>query len=152
MVVRVGYDNRDNTASLGGVVPSSGVPPVSSIPGANIRFLGHGHFLVTLDVIAQTGSAITTLLDLPFAHELSTILVKHVDANNVDNTDAETVNFKHRYGNLWFNIWSIVAGTAADTYGKFTDAYQLPGQYQIITNTTNGHKLYIQMEIYVMET
>ena len=138
--------------NLGGVVPALGVAPLPSIPGAAIRFLGHGHFLVTLDVIAQTGSDVTTLIDLPFAHELTTITVKHVDASNVDSVVAETVEFRHRYGNLWFTVWKIVVGTATDTYGKFTDSYMLPGQYQIITNTTNNHKLFIQFEIYVMET
>lgn len=138
--------------NLGGVVPSSGVAPLPSIPGAVIRFLGHGHFLVTLDVITQTGSDVTTLLDIPFAHELTTITTKHVDASDVDSVDAETITFNHMYGNLWFNIWSVEAGTATDIYGKFTDSYMLPGQYQIITNTTNNHKLYIQFEIYVMET
>ena len=137
--------------NLGGVVPSSGVAPLPSIPGAAIRFLGHGHFLVTLDVITQTGSDVTTLLDIPFAHELKTVSIKHVDASEANNVDAETMTFNHRYGNLWFNIWSVVAGVATDTYGKFTDSYMLPGQYQIITNTTNAHKLYIQFEIYVME-
>ena len=138
--------------NLGGVVPASGVAPLPTIPGANIRFLGHGHFLVTLDTIAQTGSAVTTVLNVPFAHELTTVTVKHVDTNEANSTDAEDVTFNHRYGNLWFNIWSIAGGTAADTYGKFTDSYMLPGQYQIITNTTNTDKLYIQFEIYVMQT
>ena len=139
--------------NLGGVVPASGVAPLPAIPGATIKFLGHGHFLVTLDVIAQTGSAVTTLFDIPFGHELTTISVKHTDASNANSSDAQTTIFNHRYGgNLWFNIWTISGGTAADTYGKFTDAYMLPGQYQIITNTTNTDKLFIEFEIYVMQT
>ena len=138
--------------NLGGVVPASGVAPLPDIPGAKIVFLGHGHFLVTLDVIAQTGSAVTTLIDFPFAHELTTITVKHVDTSEADSSDAQTITFNHRYGNLWFNMWTITAGTASDTYGKFTDSYMKPGQYQIITNTTNTDKLYIQFEIYVMQT
>ena len=108
--------------SLGGVVPASGVTPLPSIPGANIRFLGHGHFEVTLDVIAQTGSAITTLLDIPFAHELTTIMVKHTDANRADSTDAQTVTFNHRYGNLWFNVWTINAGVASDNTNTLSAA------------------------------
>ena len=138
--------------SLGGVVPSSGVAPLSDMPGAKVRFLGHGHFLITLDVITQTGSDVTTLITIPFAHELTTITVKHVDASDVDSTDAETITFNHKYGNLWFNIWSVLAGIGIDTYGKFTDSYMLPGQYQIVSNTTNDHKLYVQFEVYVMET
>ena len=138
--------------NLGGVVPASGVAPLPTIPGATIKFLGHGHFLVTLDVIAQTGSAVTTLLQLPFAHELTTITIKHTDASNVDSSDAQDVTINHRYGNLWFNIWTIVAGTASDVYGKFTDTYKLPGQYQIITDTTNTDKLYLTFEIYIMQT
>lgn len=137
--------------NLGGVVPASGVTPLPSIPGAAIRFLGHGHFEVTLDVIAQTGSDVTTLLDIPFAHELTTIMVKHTDSNNADSTDAQTVTFNHRYGNLWFNVWKISAGTASDTYGKFTDMFKLPGQYQIVSNTTNNDLLYIVFDLYVMQ-
>lgn len=137
--------------NLGGVVPSSGVAPLADIPGAKLRFMGHGHFLVTLDVIPQTAGNVTTLLNLPFAHELTTITVKHVDASGADSSDSETVTFSHRYGNLWFNMWKINAGTAPDTYGKFTDSYMLPGQYQIISNTSNNHLLYIQFEIYVMQ-
>ena len=138
--------------NLGGVVPSSGVAPLASIPGAAIRFLGHGHFLVTFDVITQTGADVETLINIPFAHELKTITVKHVDASDVDSVVAQTVEFKHRQGNLWFTVWKIDGGTATDTYGKFTDTYKLPGQYQIISNTTNAHRVYITFEVYVMET
>lgn len=138
--------------TLGGVVPSSGVAPLADIPGAKLRFLGHGHFLVTLDVIPQTGGNVTTLLDIPFSHEIKTITIKHVDASSANSSDAETVTFNHRYDNLWFNIWAVTAGTASDTYGKFTDSYMLPGQYQIISNTTINHLLHITFEVYVMET
>ena len=141
----------DFGVSLGGVVPALGVAPLPVIPGANIRFLGHGHFSVTLDVIAQTGADVTTLLDIPFPHELTTILVKHTDANRADSTDAKTVTFNHRYDNLWFNIWKINAGVAPDTYGKFTETFKLPGQYQIVSNTTNLDLLFITFELYVME-
>ena len=138
--------------NLGGVVPASGVAPLASIPGASIRFLGHGHFLVTLDVIPQTGADVTTLLNIPFSHELTTITVKHTDGSNVDSNDAETVTFNKRYGNLWFNFWTITGGIASSTQGKFTDSYVLPGQYQIVSNTTNLDLLYIQFELYVMQT
>ena len=137
--------------NLGGVVPASGVAPLPSIPGANIRFLGHGHFSVTLDVISQTGADVTTLLNIPFPHELTTITVKHTTAAGVDSNNAETVTFNHRYGNLWFNVWTINAGTASDIYGKFTDMFKLPGQYQIISNTTNLDLLHIVFELYVMQ-
>ena len=137
--------------NLGGVVPASGVTPLPKIPGAAIRFLGHGHFLVTLDVIAQTGADVTTLFNIPFAHELTTITVKHTDGSNVDSSDAETVTFNKRYGNLWFNFWTITASVASSTQGKFTDSYVLPGQYQIVSNTTNLDLLYIQFEMYVMQ-
>lgn len=137
--------------NLGGVVPASGVAPPASIPGAAIRFLGHGHFKVTLDVIPQTGADVTTTLDIPFPHELTTITVKHTDGSNVDSNDAQTVTFNHRYGNLWFNVWRINAGTASDTYGKFTDMIKLPGQYQIVSNTTNLDLLHITFELYVMQ-
>ena len=136
---------------LGNVKPASGVTPLPMIDGAKIRFLGHGHFLVTLDVIVQTGSDVNTLIELPFSHELVTMSVKHVDASEADNTDAENITLKHRYGNLWFNMWSVTAGTGADVYAKFSQAYMLPGQYQIVTNTTNTHKMYVQMEVYIME-
>lgn len=138
--------------NLGGVVPASGVAPLSEIPGAALRFLGHGHFLITLDVIPQTGADVTTLFNIPFAHELTTITVKHTNATNVDSSDAETVTFNKRYGNLWFNFWTIAAGVASSVQGKFTDSYILPGQYQIVSNTTNTDLLYIQFEIYVMQT
>ena len=137
--------------NLGGVVPASGVAPLPEIPGGKIRFLGHGHFSVTLDVIAQTGADVTTLLNIPFSHELTTITVKHTDANKADSTDAQTVTFNHRYDNLWFNVWKINAGTASDTYGKFTDMFKLPGQYLIVSNTTNLHLLHITFELYVMQ-
>lgn len=137
--------------NFGGVVPASGVAPLPTIPGANIRFLGHGHFSVTLNVIPQTGADVTTILDIPFPHELTTIIVKHTDGSNVDSNDAETIVFNHRYGNLWFNVWTINAGTASDTYGKFTDMFKLPGQYQIVSNTTNLDLLYITFELYVMQ-
>ena len=137
--------------NLGGVVPASGVAPLPEIPGAALRFLGHGHFLVTLDVIPQTGGDVTTLFNIPFAHELTTITVKHTDGSNVDSNDVETIAFSKRYGNLWFNFWTIAAGIASSTQGKFTDSYILPGQYQIVSNTTNLDLLYIQFEIYVMQ-
>ena len=137
--------------NLGGVVPASGVAPLANIPGAALRFLGHGHFEVTLDVIPQTGADVTTVLDIPFPHALTTIIVKHTDANGVDSTDAKTVAFNHRYGNLWFNVWTIAAGIAPDTYGKFTEMYKLPGQYQIVSNTTNLDLLHITFELYVMQ-
>ena len=138
--------------NLGGVVPASGVAPLPEIPGAKLRFLGHGHFQVTLDVIAQTGADVTTLINIPFPHELTTITVKHTDGSNVDSNDAETVKFNKRQGNLWFNFWTITAGIASSTLGKFTDSYVLPGQYQIVSNTTNLDLLYITFEVYVMET
>lgn len=137
--------------NLGGVVPAVGVAPLADIPGAKVRFLGHGHFLITMDVIPQTGADVTTLLNIPFAHELTTITVKHTDGSNVDSNDAQTITFNKRQGSLWFNFWTITAGVASSTLGKFTDSYVLPGQYQIVSNTTINDLLYISFEVYVMQ-
>jgi len=139
------------TTSFGGVTPSSGVSPLPTIEGGTIRFIGAGHFIVTVDPITQTGSDVTTLLTIPFPHELTTIAVKHVDDTGADSAVAQTTTFYHRFNNSWFNLWSIVAGTAKDTYAKFTDAFQPSGQYRIVSNTTVDHKLKIQIDLFVME-
>ena len=149
--MQIGREDSNYGVPMGGVKPSSGTAPLPTIQGATIQFLGHGHFLITLDDIVQTGSDVTTLLHIPFAHELKTLIVKHLDSSKTDSNDAMTTSFHHRMDNVWFNMWTITAGTASDTYGKFTDTFHLPAQYQIISNTTITDILKIQMEVYVME-
>ena len=104
--------------------------------------------------IEQTGAKVSTYLDLPVAHHLETVILKHTDSSDVDCTDALTYAVKKRLligKNLYVTLRSGSAVAASDIVETFGDKYSIPlTRYLIETDTTNTDRIYPTITVRVI--
>jgi len=136
--------------------------PLRMLPTAtgnfDVKHIVGNIYLLTLrgetKYIGQTGAVVTTHLTLPHVHRLLKLELKHTDNVDADNTDALAYYFNHiGIGNLFYTLRGAAAATIADILETFEDdLYIHPNTvYQLVTNTTNTHRLYVMLYIESLE-
>jgi len=120
------------------------------------RYLGKRLFELTLKspfYVAQTGSAVTKIYKIPYNHRLVKVEVKHTDGNDADSTDAFTWSFSRQIvKNLFEKLIDYSSSTDTDFIEWFGEGFEFPNMtYKFITNTTNGHRVYLKITIQLLE-
>lgn len=119
------------------------------------KFLGKKLYELTLrgDYVPQTGADVIKMLEVPFCHRLVRVEVKHTDGSDVDSTAAFTWSLSRRTTkNLYSKIVGYSASVVTDFVEAFGETYEYPNmEYKLVTNTTNGHRIYLKMTIQLLD-
>ena len=120
----------------------------AEIPTAIINHLGAGRYKIDLPSIPCTGAAVTTIINIPFMHQLQKMEIKHVDASNADSTDALDYAVSHRHHpNLWMLLLNVIDSVASDIIDEYIDYFMGRGEYQLVTDSIATDVLYISVYI-----
>lgn len=130
-------------------------PPIISDQFSQ-KYIGGKKYELTLkppQYILQTGSAVTTNIYIQMPHRLIKVEVKHTDSSNADSTASLTWSLTRAIANnLLEKLINYVSSTVTDFIEKFGEGYEFPDmQYQLITNTTNTHRIYPKITIQLLE-
>jgi len=157
MAALLNIDDRDTTINIhtvGGGLAEDYTADVykdwlnmlkAEAPAGSVAYhIGKGNYVLILPAVVCTGAAVTTILNIPFMHELYKIELKHTDAAGADSTDAMAYAFSHRInGNLWLRMLYVAASTASDIVDQYVDYYHVRGEYKIDINTTATDKVHV---------
>lgn len=126
-------------------------PPIklpNTVGDFSVRNLGLNKYelapLASDGYIVQTGAAVTTYLELPVAHELIRVELKHTDNVDADSVDALTYSIARRAtGNIFLVLASGAAVVVADIIETFGEDYPFGSSYyRLVTDTTNTDRIY----------
>jgi len=121
----------------------------SEVPtGSTVEHLGTGRYKIVLPVITCSGSDITTIINIPFMHQIQKMEFKHTDSSNDDSIDAFDYSVSHRYPpTMWLLLLNIVDSVASDIIDEYIDYYMSRGEYRLVTNSTNTNKVFANLYI-----
>lgn len=116
--------------------------------------LGKGFYKIDFPEKLCTGADVTEYFSIPFLHKLHRIEFKHTDGSYADSVAALTYELKygstHRKS-LLFSIISETGSTVTDKAHLFSDFWRSTSRYQMVSNTTNGHFLFMSMLIEIQD-
>jgi len=158
VLVDIDIDDRDTVNYFGGPGPQGPVMAealaakfkewlvrlkAEAPAGSIVHSIGGGNYSLSLPVIACTGAAVETILNVPFMHELYKIETKHVDSSLADSSDAMTYSYSHKINGLWLLMLSVTGTTASDIVDQYVDYYHVRGEYKISVDTTNTDQVFV---------
>lgn len=120
------------------------------------KYLGGKKYELTLKppyYVLQTGSAVTTNLQIQTPHRLIRVEAHHTNSSDVNSTDALTWSLTRAIvKGLLEKLIDYTGSAVSDFLEKFGEGYEFPDmQYQLITNTTNTDRFYIKIIIQLLE-
>jgi len=122
---------------------------------------GHVKLLLLDEYDAMTGNAVSENFYIPYPHRLVHFEAKHTDGDGAVNTTALTAaQFKvskkwkttASEDAQWHVLWDFSGVVASDFVHVFGDGYERPpSRYEITVNTTNGHRMYYEVIIQLLD-
>jgi len=114
---------------------------------------GQQYFLRLKTAITQTGSDVTTLLNLQFHGKMLELILYHYDSTNVLNHDPLNFTIYSQDGANWTINAKRDASISSSTDVSYLDEGGRifnPCQFKLITNTTAGHLIQLTARVEVL--
>ena len=115
----------------------------------NIVHIYNGLFKIDVPIIECTGFDIESLIYIHFMHELKKIEIKHTTVSDVDSIDCLTYSVYAHTNNLKYLLYGFKNVVLSDIYDEFSNMIRTPGQYKLVTNSTNTDQLIVSVYIQV---